>query len=208
MVSASGMWSRSHWVGSSTMRVLGFVPVIGRRSPRQGTASRPRGPAAHLGGRAAGEPEQLVVGGGEDGVRVAGGRPDLLVPGQLDVDEGADRLGVPDRGDAADRLAGVPADELRGGPGEGRDAEQGGHLRLLDPVGAAGEHEQRVAADVEHQAVGDRAHLDAELGGGRGGGPCAVGEVAHLAGGAGGPEQPFDLGDPGVFRRGSGEVMA
>ena len=157
MVSASCMWSRSHRVGSSMTRVRGLR--AGHRaaaSARSGAGRRRPGPTS-----AAVPPvsaEQLVVGGGEDGVRVPGGRPDLLVARQLDVDEGADRLGVADRGDAADGLAGVPADELRGGAGDRRDAEQRGDLRLVDPVGAAGEHEQRVAADVEDQAVGDRAH--------------------------------------------------
>ena len=154
MVSASCMCSRSHGVGQ--LDDPGGGPGVGHRAAASARARRRA--RADLGGGAAGEAEQLLVGGGEDGVRVPGGGPDLVVAGQLDVDEGADRLGVADRGDAADGLAGVPADELRRRAADRGDAEEGGDLGLVDPVGAAGEHQQRVAADVEHQAVGDRPH--------------------------------------------------
>ena len=105
MASASCMWSRSQRVGQLDdpgRRVV--VPVIGRTP----VSVVGRGRAAHLGGGALGQPQQLVVGGREDGVRVPGRGPDRVVPGELDVDEGADRLGVADGGDAADGLAGVP----------------------------------------------------------------------------------------------------
>src|SRR3954454_4269672 len=149
-----------------------------------------------------GEAEQLVVGGGEDGVRVPGGGPDLVVAGQFDVDEGADRLGVSDRGHAADRLAGVPADELRRRAAERGDPEEGGDRGLVDAVGAAGEHQQRVATYVEHEAVGARSEGHPELGRGRGGGPGAVGHVAHGSAVPGSAQQSRDLGDPRVLGRG------
>src|SRR3954462_4336069 len=121
MASASCMWSRSQSVGSSVTRAAGVVPVTG--APRRRSSSRRRsvprpwgssparsrerllgqrhgggGAVADLGGGPAGQPQQLLVAGGEDRVRVSGGGPDPVVPGQLDVDQRADRLRVADRG--------------------------------------------------------------------------------------------------------------
>ena len=62
------------------------------------------------------------------------------------------------RGNRA-RIVGPAADELRRRAGDRRDAEQVGDEGLVDPVRAAGEDQQRLPADVEHQAVGDRPHL-------------------------------------------------
>ena len=61
------------------------------------------------------------------------------------------------------------------------DADQGGHLGGVDPVRAGGQHQQRRAVGVEDQRVGDLADLDAERGGGRGGGGDRVGQHADLA---------------------------
>ena len=46
-------------------------------------------------------------------------------------------------------------------------AEHAGQQLGVDAVRAAGHHQQRLAVAVEHQAVGDRADLAAELLGGR-----------------------------------------
>ena len=96
------------------------------------------------------------------------------------VDQGTDRGRVPDRGDAADRLAGV----LRTNSGVARlscgQAERGGELRGVDPVRARGEHQQRGAVRVEDQRVGDLADLDAEGGGRRGGGVHRLGQDPDL----------------------------
>ena len=167
-------------------RVSGRVSVTGRPPPATARGAADRA-VADLGGGAVGEPEQLVVGGREDRAGCPAAAQTCVVAGELDVDEGADRLGVADGGDAADGLAGVPRGRT---PAVARaiagDAEQGGDLRLVDPVRAAGQHEQRVAGDVEDQAVGDRAHRRRRAGRrpqrrcGR-----SAGSMAHLAGGAG-----------------------
>ena len=65
---------------------------------------------------AAGQPDQFGVAEREHRVRDAAGRPEHRVRRQRPVDQRADRLRMPDRGDAADRLAGVGADEVRRGP--------------------------------------------------------------------------------------------
>ena len=84
---------------------------------------------------------------------------------QPGVHQRAQRLRVADRGDPADDLAGGLADEVRVGPFHLAGADEGGHPGGVDPVRAAGQHQQRRAVRAEHQAVGDRPDLAAELGG-------------------------------------------
>src|SRR3954454_20377736 len=123
MVSASCMWSRSHRVGSSMMRVAAlFLDTPDLRGDAE--ERRVDRPVADLGRRSGGEPEQLLVAGGEDGRGVAGRRPDRVVPGEFDGDQCADRLGVAEWGDPTDRLTGVPVDEFGGCGGQTGDAEQ------------------------------------------------------------------------------------
>jgi hypothetical protein len=57
--------------------------------------------ATDLGHLAAGDAQQLVVARREDVVRVPAGGPDDVVLRQADVDDGAQRFGMPDGGDAA-----------------------------------------------------------------------------------------------------------
>ena len=196
------MWSRSHGTGSSMIRVVGSVPVIARTLPRSRAASV--GPAADLGGGARGQPEQLLVGGREDRGRVPGGGPDDVVARELDVDERADRLGVADRGDPADGLAGVLGGRTSGAAGRSRrDAEQGGHLRLVDPVRAAGEDQHGASRPTSKTRLfDDRAHRDVERGrGGRGGADLGR-EHAHLAGRR---RPPSAAGRPSATRGCAGE---
>jgi hypothetical protein len=70
---------------------------------------------------------------------------------------------VPERGDAADRLAGVLADELGRRAAYVGDACHGGQLRGVGPVGAAGEHQQGGPVGVEDERVGDGPDRAAEL---------------------------------------------
>ena len=79
------------------------------------------------------------------------------MPTQPDVDEGADRLRVPDGGDAAHLLAGDPLDELvpralDAAPGH---VCQHGKSARVDAVRAAAHHEKRHVVNREDQAVGD-----------------------------------------------------
>jgi hypothetical protein len=142
---------------------------------------------------------------------VAGCRPDPLVAGQFDVDEGADRLGVADGGDAADRVAGVLADEVRCGAAQPRDAEQPGDGDLVDAVRTAGEHQQRLGlvavAHGEDEAVDDRADRHVEGGRGGRGGADVGGEDADLAGTARVGEEPGHLGHARVHRSGHAVIL-
>ncbi len=104
-------------------------------SPRTASAaaSDPRG-SGDLDRLAGGDPQQLVVVGGEDGPRMAGRRPDLFVLSEGHVDEGLQRLDVADRSDPADDEAGGLADELRVGAVEALEAEAVGQPRGVHPV--------------------------------------------------------------------------
>src|SRR5580700_1688075 len=64
------------------------------------------GLVADVGGRAAGDADELAERGREHRVRMPGRRPDLVVLVQPGVDQGADLGRVADRGHAADGLAG------------------------------------------------------------------------------------------------------
>lgn len=145
---------------------------------------------------AGGDPQQLVVVGRKDGLRVAPGGPDLVVAGESHVHERLQREGVPDRRDAADRETRSAPDEVGVGAVESLDRQHVGEVRGVDPMGARGEHQQGTPPVVglavghrEDQRVGDLADLDAELLGGLGGGPRVVGQHPDLAGGAEGRER-------------------
>ena len=74
--------------------------------------------------------------------------------------------------------------ELGVGALEPADADALGGGRGVDAVGARGEDQDRLAAGVEEQAVGDRADLAAERRGGECGGVDAVGQDDHVTGAA------------------------
>ena len=114
---------------------------------------------------------------------------DVVLP-QGRVDERAHRFRVAERGDAADGLTGVLADELRGGPAQLRHAETGGDLCGVDPVRAGREHQQGLAVRVEDQRVGDLPDGDAERLGRRGRGVHALGQYDHLRQSARGGPRP------------------
>ena len=65
-----------------------------------------------------------------------------------------------------DDLVGGASHQLWIGLADRRGAEHAGQQLGVDPVRAAGHHQQRLAVAVEHQAVGDRADLAPELGSG------------------------------------------
>jgi hypothetical protein len=109
-----------------------------------------------------------------------------------------------DRSHPADGLAGVPAHEVRRCRGDRLHAEEFGHLPLVHAVCSAGEDQQRLLADREDKAVGDRPDRDAELRGSGGRRADLRGEHAQLGGGAGLGEEPGDLGHPRV--RGCGHA--
>ena len=121
----------------------------------------------HLGRRPAGDPHQLLVRRGEDRLRHAAGGPDLVVAGERGVDQGAQRRRGARPGRRRRSPARCAAGRTRGWPGAALRAEQRGDLGGVHPVGAGGEHQQRLAVRVEDQRVGDRADLDAERLGGR-----------------------------------------
>ncbi len=100
---------------------------------------------------------------------MAGGSPDLAVAREFDIDERADRLGMPDGRDSADRLTGVQSYEVGVGAPHAGDAEKRGYLLRCPPMSTAGHHQQPRPIGVEDQAVGDGADFDPQLLGGKGG---------------------------------------
>ena len=162
----------------------------------------------------AGDPQQLVVGRREDGVRMAGSGPDRVVARQADVDEGADRLQVADRRDPADDEPGRLTDHLGAGQLHGVQLEQVGDLRRVDPVGPRGEDEQRLGRRAgagrlgsrgEDERVRDLGGDDAEVCGGLGGRARGTVQDDHLGGDAEARQCLADAGDGGVGEdRGTG----
>src|SRR6266496_3292190 len=94
--------------------------VPSRRTSRAGSGD--------IGRRAAREPDQLVEARREHRVRDAAGGPYLRVWRQVVVDQRAQRRGVGRRRDAADRLPGRLAHELRRCADKPAGAEQSGRL--------------------------------------------------------------------------------
>jgi hypothetical protein len=120
------------------------MPTPGRTSNREAAAlTRSAAKAAvRSAARTIGNPQQLRVVRGEDGVRMAARRPISPRVFQPRVDEGRYRCGMSDRGYSADGLPGRQAYELRVGPLDPVDAEQRGDFSRVYAVGAAGEDEQ------------------------------------------------------------------
>ncbi len=118
--------------------------------------------APDLGGLPGRDAQQFVVAGGEDVVRVAAGSPDDVVSGQRDVDDGAQRLRMPDGGDATDGEAGGLAHLVGGGLLDVADVEHRGDGHGVDPVTAGGHDEHGFAIGHEDEGVGDLTDFDAE----------------------------------------------
>ena len=114
-------------------------------------------------------------------MRVAPGRPDHVVLIQPGIHQGADRAGVPDRGDTADGLARPLTDRTSVGSSHLGSADQPGHLGCVHAVGAAGHDQERRPVRAEYEAVRDRPELTAELRGRRGGGRRAFRQFPQLA---------------------------
>lgn len=66
----------------------------------------------HLGRYAAAHPDELVVGGAEDRLRVTRGGPDRVVTREADVDDRPDRLGMTDGRDPTDDESCCRPDEV------------------------------------------------------------------------------------------------
>jgi hypothetical protein len=96
---------------------------------------------------------------------------------------------VPDRSDPADLLTGVLQDELRGGPANAAAAQPAGELVRVDAMSTAGQDQERLVVDGEHEAVGDCPDLAPEHLGGRGGGRNRLGEGAQVGLDAGGVQR-------------------
>jgi SAM-dependent methyltransferase len=141
----------------------------------------PRPLSADVGRGAAGDADEFGVRGGEDGVRVAPGRPDHVVLVQPGVHQGPDRAGVAHRRDAADGLSRPFTDRTGIGSCHPGCADQPGHPGRVHAVGAAGHDQERSPVGAEHEAVRDRPELAAELRGRRGGGRRAFRQFPHLA---------------------------
>ena len=62
-----------------------------------------------------------------------------------------------------DDLIGRSAYQLRIGLADRGGAKDAGQVIGVDAMSAAGHHEQRIAIAIEHEAVGDRTDLAAEL---------------------------------------------
>jgi hypothetical protein len=114
-------------------------------------------------------------------MRVPRRRPHHVVLRQPDVYQRPDRRRMPNGPDPADHLPRPGADRPRVGPGNRDGPNQGSHPRGIHPVRPAGHHEERLSVRGEHQAVGDRTDLTAELRrrGRRGG--CRLGQHLHRA---------------------------
>ena len=117
-----------------------------------------------------GDRQQLLIGQRHHRIRRTRGRPDHRIPSQRLVDDGAQPARVAGRRHSPDDLVGRGADQLRAGLADRGGAKDAGQVIGVDAMSAAGHHEQRLAVAVEHQAVGDRTDLAAELFGRRDGG--------------------------------------
>jgi hypothetical protein len=96
---------------------------------------------------------------------------------------------MPDRGDPADLLTGVLQNELGGRPADPAALQPAGQLLRVDPMGTAGQHQQRRVVDGEHEAVGDRPDLAPQHLGRRRRGRHRLGERAQLRLNAGGAQR-------------------
>jgi hypothetical protein len=135
-----------------------------------------------VGGGALRDANEFRVGRGEHGVRVTSRRPDHVVFLQPGVHQGPDRAGVADRGDAADGLACPFSDRTGVGSTYLRNVGQPRYPGRIHAMSAASHDEQRRPVRTEHQAVGDRTELTAQLGGRGRGRRRALGQFPHLAG--------------------------
>ena len=114
-------------------------------------------------------------------MRVAACGPDDVVSRERDVDDRAQRFGMPDGGDAADGEAGGLAHLISGRLLDVTDFEHRGNGHGVDPVTAGGHDEDGLPIGHEDERVGDLADLDAEGVRGLLGGACAVVEGSHFA---------------------------
>ena len=92
-------------------------------------------------GVASGEPQQLVVGGGKDGARVACGGPDLAIAAQGDVDDRLDGMAGNYRRHAPDRESCLLDDELGVGERDRRQFQQVAQPAGVDPVSSRGNNQ-------------------------------------------------------------------
>src|SRR5438034_5959628 len=93
---------------------------------------------------------------------MSGRSPDHVEAKQLAVDQRDRRCCMPDRRDAADRVAGARLDELGVGAPDGTD--QGRDFLLVDALVARGhdQHRRVVTAPAEDHALGDLADADSQ----------------------------------------------